>query len=105
MPENIPELFPDLAPRPPHPFVVHCKRAKFDVYIGRGRASPWGNPFQIGKDGTREEVIAKYRAWLLQQPELMARLPELRGKILGCWCSPKPCHGEVLAALANAPAP
>lgn len=79
--------------------VVHCKRAPYDVYIGR--PSPWGNPFKIGRDGDRDEVIAKYRAWIVQQPALMARLPELRGKVLGCWCSPDACHGDVLAELVN----
>jgi len=79
--------------------VVHCKRERFDVYIGR--PSKWGNPFVIGKDGTREEVIAKYEAWLNRQPALMAALPELRGKVLGCWCAPHACHGDVLARLAD----
>jgi len=65
--------------------VVHCKKEKYDVYIGRAvprsglKASVWGNPFVIGKDGTREEVIVKYRAWLLANPELLAKLPELKG--------------------------
>lgn len=81
--------------------VVHCRRDHFDIYIGR--PSPWGNPYIIGKDGTRERVIAKYRTWLLTQPGLLAQLPALRGKILGCWCSPRPCHGDVLAELAEAP--
>ena len=83
----------------PHPLVVHCKRQPFDVYIGR--PSFWGNPFIVGIDGTRAEVIAKYREWLEAQPALLARLPELKGKVLGCWCAPKECHGEVLAELAN----
>jgi len=41
-----------------HPQVVHCKRARDDVYIGR--PGKWGNPFQIGRDGTREQVITRY---------------------------------------------
>ena len=69
------------------------------VYIGR--PSEWGNPFVIGRDGTRNEVIAKYEAWVVQQPQLMARLCELRGKHLMCWCAPGPCHGDVLIRLAN----
>lgn len=80
--------------------VVHCKRASYEVYIGR--PSKWGNPFEIGRDGTREEVIEKYRTWIVAQPELMAALPELRGKVLGCWCAPKACHGHVLAELVDA---
>jgi hypothetical protein len=79
--------------------VVHCKKAEYDVYIGR--PSKWGNPFEIGIDGTREQVIAKYRDWIQTQSELMEALPELQGKRLGCWCHPKPCHGDVLAELAN----
>lgn len=69
-----------------------------DVYIGR--PSKWGNPFVIGKDGTRDDVIRKYEIWLQQQPHLMAALPELRGKTLVCWCKPAACHGDVLARWA-----
>jgi uncharacterized protein DUF4326 len=82
----------------PHPLVVHCRRARFDVYIGR--PSKWGNPFKIGVDGTREQVIDLYEGWLLDQPQLMAALGELVGKTLGCWCAPYCCHGEVLVRLA-----
>ncbi len=82
-----------------HPLVVHCKKARHDVYIGR--PSKWGNKFVIGPDGTREEVIRKYEAWVKTQPALMAALGELRGKVLGCWCAPLACHGDVLAKLAN----
>lgn len=77
--------------------VVHCKRDAFDVYIGR--PSKWGNPFVIGRDGNRDAVIEKYRKWVLSQPDLLRDLPELRGKVLGCWCKPKACHGDVLVEL------
>lgn len=83
-----------------HPLVVHCKRQPYDTYVGR--PSKFGNPYVIGPDGTRAEVIEKYRAHLLASPDLMAALPELRGKVLGCWCSPLACHADVLATLANA---
>lgn len=79
--------------------VVHCKKSSYDVYIGR--PSKWGNPFIIGRDGTREEVINKYRQWILNKPELIKDLHELVGKILGCWCSPETCHGEVLIKLTK----
>ncbi len=82
-----------------HPLVVHCKKAPDALYIGR--PSKFGNPFVIGRDGSREQVIAKYEAWLTSQPHLMAALPELKGKKLGCWCAPQACHGDVLARLAN----
>lgn len=71
------------------------------VYIGR--PGKWGNPFVIGRDGSRAEVIAKYRAWLASQPELLDALDELRGKDLVCWCAPLACHGDVLIELANRP--
>jgi len=77
--------------------VVHCKKEPYDVYIGR--PSKWGNPFEIGKDGNREEVIKKYYEYIIKNEPLLADLPELRDKILGCWCSPKPCHGDVLLKL------
>jgi len=57
------------------------------VYVGR--PSKWGNPFVIGRDGSRDDVIAKYRAWIVRQPELLAALHELRGKDLVCWCAPE----------------
>ena len=82
-----------------HPLVVHCKRAPHDVYVGR--PSKWGNPFVVGRDGTRTEVIARYERWLHARPELLEALPELAGKTLGCWCAPHACHGEVLAKLAG----
>ena len=72
------------------------------VYIGR--PSIWGNPYAIGRDGTKDDVIAKYEAWIMSQPALLARLPELKGKRLICWCAPLRCHGDVLHRLANAPA-
>lgn len=79
--------------------VVHCKKQRYDVYIGR--PSKWGNPFVIGKDGSRADVIAKYREYVLGRKDLMQDIGELKGKVLGCWCSPSACHGDVLAELAN----
>lgn len=70
------------------------------VYIGR--PSKFGNPFVIGRDGTRGEVIAKYRRWLATKPQLLeAAKTELRGKDLVCFCHPLPCHGDVLVEVAN----
>lgn len=81
--------------------VVHCKKSAFDVYVGR--PSKWGNPFAIGKDGTRADVIAKHREWLLHGAgsHLLADIGELRGKRLACWCSPAACHADTLVELAN----
>lgn len=79
--------------------VVNKYKEPYDVYIGRG--SKWGNPFVIDVDGTREEVIAKYKDWILQQPDLLNDLHELEGKTLGCFCKPKDCHGDILVELIN----
>src|SRR5690242_8118088 len=78
-------------PTQPTTVVNITRGAAFDIYIGRpgkGRRGPSGNPFIIGKDGTRAEVIAKYARWIVGQPQLLARLPELQGKRLGCFCAP-----------------
>lgn len=83
--------------------VVNLKAGPYDVYIGRG--SPWGNPFAITKCDTRAQVIARYRRYIRSRPELLARLGELRGKRLGCYCFPLPCHGDVLVDLVNQGAP
>ena len=78
--------------------VVHCKKEKYDVYIGR--PSKWGNPFHV-PPYERGEAVEKYREWMLTQPRLLKDLHELKGKVLGCWCKPRACHGDVLAELAD----
>lgn len=91
--------------------VKRASAAGLYVYIGRGRGSIWGNPFTF-KPGTlaefvvpKDEVLTRYEAWLREQPHLMAALGELRGKMLGCWCKPGPCHGDILARLADEVSP
>jgi len=91
--------------------VVHVKEAPYDVYIGRrvGDTFPesvWANPFKVGADGTREEVVQAYANYIHTKPELLAKVGSLRGKVLGCWCKSYEtphalCHGDVLAALAD----
>ena len=91
---------------PPIARVVNLRAEPFDVYIGRPTpqrpAGPFGNPFVMRRESDRARVIAEHRAWLRTRPDLVARvLAELPGKRLGCFCHPRPCHGDVLAALAN----
>jgi hypothetical protein len=69
------------------------------VYVGR--PSKWGNPFVIGRNGSRDEVIAKYRAWIVRQPALMAALHELRGKDLVCWWALRGCGAMRRPSLAG----
>lgn len=77
------------------------------VYIGRGmgawvrgaeQGSPWANPFSAKKYG-REECIKQYRKYILESPQLLRQLETLRGCVLGCWCKPEACHGDVLVEL------
>ena len=79
--------------------VVNLRYEKYGVYIGRG--SKWGNRFVIGRDGNREEVIRKYREWILKNDRLLNCLVELKGKVLGCYCKPLACHGDVLVELVE----
>jgi hypothetical protein len=66
------------------------------------RKTKFGNPFETGKDGTQQEVVEKFAAWIQGQPELIQQArEELKGKVLGCWCYPELCHGDVLAALVD----
>jgi hypothetical protein len=87
--------------------VVHRSKKPYDVYIGR--PSKYGNPWSH-KEGTlaefkvenRSEAIEKYEEWIRSQPEMMAMIKlELKGRVLSCWCSPKLCHGHILAWIAN----
>lgn len=88
--------------------VVHCKKEPYDVYIGR--PSKWGNPFTHKQDGktlakyvlgSREEAVEAYREWITngEGKHLMNDLYELADKVLGCWCYPKSCHGDILKEL------
>jgi hypothetical protein len=89
----------DLGP----PRVVHFQRECFHRYIGR--PSRLGNPFVIGRDGTREAVIAKHAIYVSEHPELLPLILSLRGLVLGCWCGEQSCHGDLYIRMANAPIP
>ena len=94
--------------------VVNLKKGqRHDIYIGRSTQGKlhYGNPFHIGPDGTREEVVHKYELWLrgcafteLEQERrswIIGTLHVLEGKRLGCYCAPSLCHGDVLIKLVN----
>ena len=86
--------------------LVNLNKEPYDVYIGRG--SKWGCPYTIIKDrptlakeivSTKEEALSKYKEYVLSSPELMDSLDELEGKVLGCFCKPEKCHGDILLEL------
>jgi hypothetical protein len=89
--------------------IVNIKSGvSYDIYIGR--PSIFGNPFTHIKNketkaehivSTRKEAIERYRHYLLNNPELLDKIEQLRGKTLGCWCFPKKCHGDVIIEILN----
>lgn len=91
--------------------VVNIKRGEtYDVYIGRNAPhqprNPLGNPYHIGIDGDRDEVVRKFAydfpLRLRTEPEFRAAVLACQGKRMGCHCSPLRCHGNVLATFVNA---
>lgn len=82
--------------------VVNKRKHKYDIYIGRG--SKWGNPYEL-KDYAydRNLVISLYSDYLYNNKYLLSCLGELTGKILGCYCYPFKCHGDILVRMANNP--
>lgn len=72
------------------------------VYVGR--PTKYGNPYSIGAHGNREQVIVQFQRWWYAPEQEALRLEafrELRGRDLVCWCAPKHCHAEVIAAFVN----
>lgn len=97
--------FADLqAPQQSTPRVLNKHRdARTDGALYVGRPSQWGNPFQFGRDGTRADVVAKYRAMICTDPRMQEQARrELRGRDLICFCAPLACHADVLLEVANA---
>lgn len=82
--------------------VVHRKRSAYDVLVDR--SSKFGNPFVIRRESDRASVIEKFeryaRARIAQDPVWAAEVRLLHGRVLGCWCAPKACHGDVLLKIA-----
>lgn len=93
--------------------IVNMHRSSCDVKIDR--TTPYGNPYQIPRDGNRNMVVARHQAWLMmwlkEKREVIIQgynnkwvcehVHELKGKILGCWCKPKRCHGDNLIWLLD----
>ena len=100
-------------------WVVNVRHDAYDVYVGRasrgapacaecdpewGAAGQWGNEFIMrdGSNAERERVVGAHRASLLRDASRVARVRSaLAGRRLGCWCSPRRCHADTLAEVAN----
>jgi len=90
-----------------HQATQFAQSSGIEVYIGRQNGwiglskSIWHNPYKVGKDGDRAQVIAKFEQYLLTRPDLMEQIHTLKGKALTCWCKPESCHGDVLKKYAD----
>ena len=79
-----------------------CQWAKENGKLARvDRFTDWGNPFELDKDGNRDEVCDSYEIYFDLKKSLQRRLPELKGKALACWCHPERCHAHHLQKLTN----
>jgi len=75
-----------------------------DSGISIMRPGPFGNMFQIGRDGNRDEVCDKYEDYVENNPELKTRIKsELKGYNVICCCYPLRCHGITVVRIANEP--
>lgn len=103
--------------RPKYKNLEEWMKDENNVYIGRAgivfingkrypsKSSIFANPYKIGKDGERNDVIIKYKKYILDKIntsiEYQEEFEKIKGKNLGCWCSPEKCHGDVLLELTN----
>lgn len=72
------------------------------LFVKCDRFSDWGNPFEMDKDGNRDEVCKNYKEhYLPYKPSLLKRINDLKGKALGCWCAPQKCHCDTLKSKAK----
>jgi hypothetical protein len=71
-------------------------------YVRCDRFSEWGNPFEMGKDGDRDDVCNNYNEHYFPfKPSLLSKIKTLKGKALGCWCAPERCHCDTLKMFAD----
>ncbi|GHT54460.1 hypothetical protein FACS189451_09680 [Bacteroidia bacterium] len=84
--------------------VVNIRTSGYDVYVGRagkGQDGYFGNPFRLRADEERGATIERYKKYFYERletdPEFRRQIHELKGKTLGCFCKPYPCHGDVIA--------
>jgi len=87
-------------------FIVNLRKKPYDVYIGRrgkGKDGYFGNPFPVSKHG--EEAMALFEDYfhkrVANDPEFKSRVLSLKGKVLGCFCKPRKCHGDIITRWLN----
>lgn len=77
---------------------------KWDIRVDR--TSLFGNPYLIGRDGDRKEVVQKFKTYFLNRmltdSNFRNRVLALRGRVLGCWCNEGDlCHARIIADFLN----
>ena len=102
--------------RPKYNNLKEWMKDENNVYIGRRgivfieerrfpeKDSIWANPFKIGRDGSRDEVLNKYKIYItnkLKDKNMLNELLKLKNKNLGCWCKPDQCHSDILLNIIN----
>lgn len=88
--------------------VVNLYKEKYDVYIGRsgkGMDGYFGNPIKLNKNDERGSTLEKYKEYFFNRlendNEFKQKIHELKDKTLGCFCKPKPCHGDIIVEYLN----
>lgn len=88
--------------------VVHKKDDRHAHYIGRAYSfmpqSIYHNPFHLGRDGDRDEVLLKFAVYWYAEEQRKLReqaRKELPYRVISCWCKPKACHGDIIAGYVN----
>ena len=80
---------------------------RFDVYIGRGHGHGgyFGNPYRLRLGERRGMTLDRYRTYFYDRittdSEFRERVLALKGKVLGCFCHPQPCHGDIIIEWLN----
>lgn len=92
----------------PQTTVVNIKHMPYEVYIGRagrGQDGYFGNPFRLAAGKTRGTTLDDYSKYFYNKlntdPEFKRKIHELKGKVLGCFCKPYACHGDIIANYLN----
>lgn len=83
--------------------IVNIRQENYDIYIGRagkGQDGYFGNPIRLNANEPRGATLERYEAYfykrLKEDKEFRGRIHALKGKILGCFCKPHPCHGDII---------
>lgn len=88
--------------------VVNIRKKPYDQYIGRagkGHDGYFGNPFKLEAGEPRGNTIERFKVYFYERlkndSEFKRRIDALKGLVLGCFCKPYPCHGDVIADYLN----